>query len=103
MSDAIPFRREFEFEYGRVEQVAPMLRRIVARNPSPFTWHGTGTYIIGEGKVAVVDPGPDLATHVDALLAALDGETVTHLLVTHTHRDHSPACRPVQAATGART
>ena len=103
MSDAIPFCREFEFEYGRVEQVAPMLRRIVARNPSPFTWHGTGTYIIGEGKVAVVDPGPDLATHVDVLLAALDGETVTHLLVTHTHRDHSPACRPVQAATGART
>ena len=103
MSSAIPFRRDFEFEYGRIEQVAPMLRRIVARNPSPFTWHGTGTYVIGEGNVAVVDPGPDLPAHVDALLAALDGETVTHLLVTHTHRDHSPACRPVQAATGART
>jgi glyoxylase-like metal-dependent hydrolase (beta-lactamase superfamily II) len=103
MSNEIPFSREFEFEYGRVQQVAPMLRRIVARNPSPFTWHGTGTYIIGQGKVAVVDPGPHLADHVDALLAALDGETVTHLLVTHTHRDHSPACRPVQAATGART
>ena len=80
-----------------------MLRRIVARNPSPFTWHGTGTYVIGEGNVAVVDPGPDLPAHVDALLAALDGEIVTHLLVTHTHRDHSPACRPVQAATGAPT
>jgi glyoxylase-like metal-dependent hydrolase (beta-lactamase superfamily II) len=80
-----------------------MLRRIVARNPGPFTGHGTGTYVIGEGNVAVVDPGPDLPAHVDALLAALEGETITHLLVTHTHRDHSPACRPVHAATGARS
>ena len=103
MSASIPFSRELTFEYGRLEQVAPMLRRIVARNPSPFTWHGTGTYVIGEGNVAVVDPGPDLPAHVDALLAALDGETITHLLVTHTHLDHSPACRPVQAATGAIT
>lgn len=86
-----------------MEQVAPMIRRIVARNPSPFTWHGTGTYVIGEGNVAVVDPGPDLPEHVDALLAALDDETITHMLVTHTHRDHSPACRPVQTATGAPT
>jgi glyoxylase-like metal-dependent hydrolase (beta-lactamase superfamily II) len=99
----MPFRREFSFEYGRMERVAPVLRRIVARNPSPFTWHGTGTYVIGEGNVAVVDPGPDLPAHVDALLVALDGETITHLFVTHTHRDHSPACRPVKAATGART
>ena len=103
MSTSITFSRDLEFEYGRLEQVAPMLRRIVARNPSPFTWHGTGTYVIGEGNVAVVDPGPDLAAHVDALLAALDGETISHLLVTHTHLDHSPACRPVQAATGAAT
>lgn len=99
----MPFSRKLEFEYGRLEQVAPMLRRIVARNPSPFTWHGTGTFVIGQGRVAVVDPGPDLQEHVDALLAALEGEIITHLLVTHTHRDHSPACRPVQAATGART
>jgi glyoxylase-like metal-dependent hydrolase (beta-lactamase superfamily II) len=103
MSTAMPFSRKLEFEYGRLEQVAPMLRRIVARNPSPFTWHGTGTFVIGQGRVAVVDPGPDLQEHVDALLAALEGEIITHLLVTHTHRDHSPACRPVQAATGART
>ncbi len=86
-----------------MERVAPLIRRIVARNPSPFTWHGTGTYVIGEGRVAVVDPGPDIAEHVDALLAALDGETITHLLVTHTHRDHSPACRAVKAASGARS
>ena len=103
MSNPIPFSREFNFEYGRLQRVAPMLRRIVARNPGPFTGHGTGTYVIGEGNVAVVDPGPDLPAHVDALLSALEGETITHLLVTHTHRDHSPACRPVHAATGARS
>lgn len=103
MSSAMPFNRTLDFEYARLQQVAPGLRRMVARNPSPFTWHGTGTYVIGEGNVAVVDPGPDLAEHVDALLAALAGETITHLFVTHTHRDHSPACRPVQAATGAPT
>lgn len=103
MSRPMPFSRELDFEYGRMQQVAPMIRRIVARNPSPFTWHGTGTYVIGEGSVAVVDPGPDLDEHVDALLGALRGETVTHLLVTHTHRDHSPACRAIQDATGAPT
>jgi len=99
----IPFNRKLDFEYARLQRVAPGLRRIVARNPSPFTWHGTGTYVIGEGNVAVIDPGPDLAEHIAALLAALAGETITHLLVTHTHRDHSPACRPVQRATGAYT
>ncbi len=60
----IPFRRDIEFEYGRLETLAPGLRRIVARNPGPFTFKGTGTYVIGEGKVAVIDPGPDLAEHV---------------------------------------
>lgn len=101
MTRPIPFDKTFEFEYGVLERVAPRVRRIVARNPSPFTWHGTGTYVLGEGRVAVVDPGPDLAEHVDALLAALERETITHLLVTHTHRDHSPACRAIRAATGA--
>jgi glyoxylase-like metal-dependent hydrolase (beta-lactamase superfamily II) len=99
----IPFRRDIEFEYGRLETLAPGLRRIVARNPGPFTFKGTGTYVIGEGKVAVIDPGPDLAEHVDALLAGLAGETVSHILVTHTHRDHSPAAKAVKAATGAPT
>ena len=89
----IPFRREFSFEYGRLEPVAPMIRRIVARNPSPFTFRGTGTYVVGHGEVAVIDPGPDLAEHVEALLAGLAGEQVTHILITHTHRDHSPAAR----------
>ncbi|MGI9336861.1 MAG: MBL fold metallo-hydrolase, partial [Gammaproteobacteria bacterium] len=101
MSTSIPFNKSFECEYGAVQTVAPMIRRVVARNPSPFTFHGTGTYIIGHGKVAVVDPGPDLGEHVEALLDALGGEEVTHLLVTHTHLDHSPACRHLRAATGA--
>jgi glyoxylase-like metal-dependent hydrolase (beta-lactamase superfamily II) len=103
MTVEIPFRREFSFEYGRLEPVAPRIRRIVARNPSPFTFKGTGTYVVGDGEVAVIDPGPDLAEHVEALLAGLSGEQVTHILVTHTHRDHSPAARALQAATGAPT
>src|SRR5271163_317974 len=103
MATEIPFRREFSFEYGRLERVAPGIRRIVARNPSPFTFKGTGTYVVGEGEVAVIDPGPDLDEHVAALLAGLKGEQVTHILVTHTHRDHSPASAAVKAATGAPT
>src|SRR6202165_5209158 len=103
MAVEIPFRREFSFEYGRLEPVAPMIRRIVARNPSPFTFRGTGTYVVGQGEVAVIDPGPDLTEHVEALLAGLTGEQVTHILITHTHRDHSPAARPLQTATGAPT
>jgi glyoxylase-like metal-dependent hydrolase (beta-lactamase superfamily II) len=103
MAVAIPFRRDFAFAYGKLEPVAPGIRRIVADNPGPFTFRGTGTYVIGHGKVAIIDPGPDLAAHIDALLAALRGETVTHILVTHTHRDHSPGAAAVKAATGAPT
>ena len=83
--------------------MSPMIRRVVAANPGPFTYHGTGTYLIGSGRVAVVDPGPDLPAHVDAILAATRGERITHLLVTHTHADHSPAARALQAAVGAPT
>ena len=72
MAVEIPFRREFSFEYGRLEPVAPMIRRIVARNPSPFTFRGTGTYVVGEGTVAVIDPGPDLREHVEALLPEVE-------------------------------
>jgi glyoxylase-like metal-dependent hydrolase (beta-lactamase superfamily II) len=87
--------------YGRVERVAPMLRRVIAANPSKFTYRGTGTYIVGEGEVAVVDPGPDLGTHRDALHAALAGEQVTAILVTHCHSDHSPLAAWLRAETGA--
>ncbi len=97
----IPFNHEFEFRYGIVEPVTDGIRRIVARNPGPFTGPGTGTYIIGRGEVAVIDPGPMLPDHVDALLAGLGEETVSHILVTHTHADHSPAARLLRQRTGA--
>lgn len=103
MTGDIPFVTEMAFDYGVVERVAPLVRRIVARNPGPYTFHGTGTYVVGRGEVAVIDPGPALAAHVDALVAALAGETVTHQLITHTHRDHSPAARLLKQATGAAT
>ena len=83
-------------------QVSPMVRRLVAPNASPFTFNGTCTYIVGETKVAIVDPGPDDDTHLSALLAAIDGEQVETILITHTHRDHSPGARKLRAATGAR-
>jgi len=79
----------------------PLVRRLLAPNPSPFTYTGTETYIVGRGEVAVIDPGPDLAEHVEAILAATQSERITAILCTHTHRDHSPAAPMVQAATGA--
>lgn len=98
---AIPYRRAMHFSYGKLEPVAPGLRRIVARNPSPFSFHGTGTYVVGAGEVAVIDPGPLLPDHVAALLDGLGDEKIRHILVTHTHVDHSPATALLQAATGA--
>src|SRR6476659_8925823 len=103
MADDIPYNKVFDLEPGRSQDVAPGGRRIVANNPSPFTFKGTVSYIIGRGKVAIVDPGPDDPAHVAALLDAVRGETVTHIFVTHTHRDHSPAAAAVKAATGAKT
>ncbi len=100
---AVPFTRDFEVEYGRVEQVSPLIRRVVAQNPGRFTFTGTGTYIVGHGEVAVIDPGPALPAHLEALEAALGDETVTHILITHTHGDHSPAAAPLKERTGAPT
>ena len=81
---AIPFVTEFDFTYGEVDRLSPRIRPVIANNPGPFTFTGTGTYIIGNGQVGVIDPGPMLDAHVDAILAALDeGETVSHILVTH--------------------
>jgi glyoxylase-like metal-dependent hydrolase (beta-lactamase superfamily II) len=100
----IPFVRDFDFAYGRADQVSPRIRRVVARNPGPLTFTGTGTYIVGRGEVAVIDPGPAEAGapgHLRALLQAIDGERVTHIVVTHSHLDHSPLARPLQAETGA--
>ena len=103
MSDRPRFITEFDCEYGVLVDISPSVRRIVAQNPGPFTFKGTGTYVVGHGKVAVIDPGPDLPAHVDALLEALDGEEITHQLITHTHIDHSPAARLLQQRTGAST
>ncbi|MGQ0661744.1 MBL fold metallo-hydrolase [Sphingosinicella sp.] len=86
---------------GQVEQVHPLVRRVLAANPSPFTYTGTQTYIVGRGEVAVIDPGPDLAEHVEAILAATAGERIAAIACTHTHRDHSPASRALAAASGA--
>lgn len=97
----IPYVREIEFEYGACDQVSPLIRRVVANNPGPFTYKGTGTYIVGRGQVAVIDPGPDLDDHLAAILKAVEGETVTHILITHHHSDHSPLAGPLKAATGA--
>ncbi|MDE2228638.1 MAG: MBL fold metallo-hydrolase [Alphaproteobacteria bacterium] len=103
MAIEIPFRRKFIFRYGEVETLSPLIRRVVARNPSPFTFRGTGTYIVGRGKVAIIDPGPAMDDHAATLLGTVAHETVTHILVTHTHLDHSPAAAVIKQATGART
>jgi glyoxylase-like metal-dependent hydrolase (beta-lactamase superfamily II) len=99
--EAPRFDLAFEAPVGHLLRVSPLVRRIVAPNPGPFTFTGTCTYVIGEGEVAVVDPGPDLPVHVEALLEGLKGEKVVAIFVTHTHRDHSPAARLLQEATGA--
>src|SRR2546423_7327446 len=103
MADDIPFDKTFDLRPGLVEEVRPGLRRIMCNNPGPMTFKGTVSYIVGRGQVALIDPGPLDEPHIAALLAAVRGETVTHILVTHTHRDHSPAAAPIQAATGAKT
>ena len=100
---ALPVDRSYEPVYGDAVEVVPGVRRVLARNPNPFTFHGTGTYIVGSGKVAVIDPGPLLDEHVDAILRATAGETITHILITHTHNDHSPAAAPLRQRTGAST
>ncbi len=97
----IPYVRELKFEYGACDQVSPLIRRVIANNPGPFTYLGTGTYIVGKGEVAVIDPGPDQPEHLAALLEAVEGERVTHILITHHHSDHSPLAGPLKAATGA--
>ena len=101
MSADIPFDRSFELAPETVEEVVTGVRRLLANNPGPFTFKGTVSYIVGRGQVAIIDPGPLDETHVATLLDAVRGETVTHIFVTHTHRDHSPAVAPIKAATGA--
>ncbi len=99
---AIDFVKEFPFEYGVPDQVSPGIRRVIARNPGPFTYTGTGVYIVGTDEVAVIDPGPALPEHQEALDAALEGERVTAVLVTHHHLDHTPLAHPLAEKHGAK-
>jgi glyoxylase-like metal-dependent hydrolase (beta-lactamase superfamily II) len=100
---AIPFVTLDEPRYGAAVQATPLIRRVIANNPSKYTYFGTGTYIIGHGDVAVIDPGPVLEAHRDALVAALAGDRVRAILVTHCHADHSPLAAWLRAETGAPT
>ena len=100
--DDIPFDKRLDLAPGQPEQVAPGIRRLLCDNPGPFTFKGTMSYIVGRGRVAIIDPGPDDERHAKALLEAVRGEAVTHIFVTHTHRDHSPNVPRLKAATGAK-
>ena len=92
--ETIAFVTEPVPPYGVVQTMHALVRRLVVRNPGPFTYHGTNTWIVGTGRVAVIDPGPDDPAHRRALLDAIAGETVTHILVTHSHQDHAPGAAP---------
>ena len=87
--------------YAKLEELEPGIARVLAHNPSAFTYYGTQTYLVGEREVAVIDPGPDLPEHLDALETAIGGRKVAAIMCTHTHRDHSPASRPLAERTGA--
>ena len=100
----IPFDKNFDAPTGESVQVTPLIARVLAPNPGPFTFRGTGVYIVGAGpEVAAIDPGPDLPEHIEALKRALEGKRLTHILVTHTHNDHSPAAAPLKQWSGAKT
>jgi glyoxylase-like metal-dependent hydrolase (beta-lactamase superfamily II) len=100
---AIPFDRNFDVPFETDVTLSPLIHRVLARNPGPFTFKGTGVYVVGGTDVAVIDPGPDLPEHVEALKRALDGKRLQHILVTHTHTDHSPAARALKEWSGAKT
>jgi glyoxylase-like metal-dependent hydrolase (beta-lactamase superfamily II) len=87
--------------YAKIDELEPGIARVLAHNPSAFTYYGTQTYLVGTDEIAVIDPGPDLPDHLDALEQAIDGRRVTAIMCTHTHRDHSPAARPLAGRTGA--
>jgi glyoxylase-like metal-dependent hydrolase (beta-lactamase superfamily II) len=102
MTDVLTFDRSHPGPYGVSVELSPLVRRVVANNPGPFTFTGTVTHIVGRGQVAVIDPGPDDGDHIAALMAATAGETITHILITHTHRDHTDGLDALRAWTGAK-
>jgi len=98
---SLEFDLGFTPSYGKAVDVAPNVRRLTVNNPSPFTFHGTNSYIIGDSSLAVIDPGPDDEAHLAALIEAIGDRPVSHILVSHTHRDHSPLARRLADLTGA--
>ena len=90
------------FEYGNCDKISPLIRRIIANNPGPFTFTGTGTYIIGKENLAIIDPGPIDQNHFDAIIKSTKGQTITHILLTHNHNDHSPLAKKIKEETGAK-
>ena len=99
----LSFDQEFDAKPGMPVRLSGQVRRVMCGNPGPYTFKGTNSYIVGNGKVAIIDPGPEDEDHLAALLDAVSGETVTHIIITHTHRDHSPLTRRLQQATGAKS
>ena len=97
----LAFDLAFQPAHGVAVPVAAGVQRLTVNNPGPFTFHGTNSYIVGDRSVAVIDPGPDDEAHFQVLMTALKGREVTHIAVSHTHRDHSPLARRLKAATGA--
>lgn len=102
MSDVLDLDRRIDAAAGQVVQLTPLVRRVIVANPGPFTFTGTCTYVVGHGTVAVIDPGPVSPEHLAVLGQALAQETVSHIVVSHTHRDHAPGAAALMALTGAR-
>lgn len=98
---ALKFDTSFDPRYGQGVNVAPDVQRVTVRNPSPFTFHGTNSYIVGRDTLAVIDPGPDDEAHLQTLLDVIAGRPVSHIFVSHTHRDHSPLAARLKERTGA--
>ena len=98
---SISFARDFDPAYGHAVPIGDQVRRMTVPNGGPFTFHGTNSYIVGHGDVAVIDPGPDDPAHIEAILRATEGERIRHIIITHTHRDHSPGAARLKARTGA--
>ncbi len=103
MTDQLEFRTSMFFEYGVPAEMTPGVQRLVANNPSSFTFKGTNSYLVGSKSLAVIDPGPEDPTHMDAILKAAAGRPITHIFITHRHRDHVDGCPALVAATGAKT
>ncbi|WP_206711222.1 MBL fold metallo-hydrolase [Aquisalinus flavus] len=97
----IPYVKEFDFVHGRPDRLSPLVTRVICNNPGPFTFTGSGTYLVGTDRLAIIDPGPNDENHLAALLAAADGREISHILITHTHRDHCGGAVALKRATGA--